>query len=83
MTTFAEYLNESVKIDFDTNKYQASHGKPPKGRGSWIFAEKGGRGSSNEIVAPGSMTYLEAKKWLKKKLSDEGVTGSFTVYVMP
>ena len=83
MTVRDEMFSESVKLTFETNKFVASHGREPKGRGRWIFAEKKGSGTGDEIEVPSTMTYQEAKKWVKKKLTDEGVSGSFTVMVLP
>lgn len=41
----------------ETTRYQASHGKTPKGRGLWLFET-----ASREAVAQHNGTYAEAKR---------------------
>lgn len=75
-----------LTIHFDNRYFENSHGKTPKGRGRWIFAEilhNGQTDDANMIEAPCTMTLGEAKKWLKSHLADQGVTGDFDVAVLP
>lgn len=74
-----QYLEEAVRID--TNEYQNSHGKTPKGRGSWIFAfdgEDDTKDSDKWFTANG--TYAEA---LKAAKAEGKKRGAKTIKVMP
>lgn len=49
---------------FDTREYEASHGRKPRGRGSWAFRV------DDDILAvfsPMNMTYTEAKRWVQEQ----------------
>lgn len=48
---------KNTKIEFNTRSYLLSHGRRPKGYGSWAFDLGGG-----PVFAPAS-TYTQAKKW--------------------
>jgi hypothetical protein len=50
-----------IAISFDTSEYRRSHGREPRGHGSWAFDL--GRGP--EFI-PGSCTYGEAKKRIRE-----------------
>lgn len=53
---------------FDTSKYEFSHAKQPRGRGSWgFFDEKG------ELHFAPYMTYAEAKRWARENLKGNAV----------
>lgn len=75
----------TLKIEFDTTGYEASHGHKPTGRGGWAFSEKRNPDvmTSDVIWAPNGLTLTEAKRWLKQKLQSEGVEGFFVVHVLP
>jgi hypothetical protein len=45
---------------FNTRPYETAHGKAPKGRGCWAFAPESNRDAV--YIAPGCLTYGEAKK---------------------
>lgn len=82
MKSFKQFrLEEAVR--FDTDSYVNSHGKKPKGTGSWMFASKTGKvdhKDETEVFSPkGSISFMDAKKqakvWAKKQKLD-------VVYVM-
>jgi hypothetical protein len=52
---------KNTKIEFNTRSYVMSHGREPRGYGSWAF-DLGGRGV---VFAPAS-TYTAAKKWARE-----------------
>ena len=45
MDTFKQYLAEAARVD--TDKFVASHGKKPSGRGLWLFDISGTQFSHN------------------------------------
>jgi hypothetical protein len=49
---------------FSTDEFEFSHGKKPKGRGTWCF---GASASDTEVFAPYNLTLGEAKKWFKSQ----------------
>lgn len=56
--------------EFHTNKFQAAHGKKPKGFGQWVFfqCDSGGRFDFDtaDMFETGSMSFSDAKKEVKK-----------------
>jgi len=63
-----------TKAIFRDNDYFKSHGKTPKGWGSWAFdlSVEYGDGEWGERPEPmfsPSMTYTDAKKWAKAEVS--------------
>jgi hypothetical protein len=71
----------NISVDFSTREFRFSHGKEPKGYGSWAF-EFEGRGP---VWAPTS-TYAEAKKWIKehiRSVAPAGFVGIVNVNVLP
>lgn len=69
----------SLTLYFSDRPYVSSHLKAPKGFGVWAFSEN--QRGHNPIFTP-AMTLTNAKKWLKNKLATEGVTGTYTVYIL-
>ncbi|MBR9837042.1 MAG: hypothetical protein GYB50_04010 [Rhodobacteraceae bacterium] len=71
-------------IEFDTSAYVSSHGRQPKGRGSWAFATDPDADSSEAIFSP-SMTYTDAKVWARAahRASGEISDDNSTLYVLP
>jgi hypothetical protein len=57
-TTMSEGTNMTTKIEFSTTEFSFSHGKEPRGYGSWAFEIPG---SMPVWFAPAS-TYADAKK---------------------
>lgn len=63
-----EFLNEAVRVE--TNRYERSHGKKPRGYGQWAFYfdDKGGE----PIFTPKAMSYSDAIKWAKGEAKKAG-----------
>lgn len=53
-----------VHVEFDTREYEFSHGKSPRGRGTWAFFPTRQCDVMDAMWSP-SMTYAEAKRWAK------------------
>lgn len=73
-----------LKLHFDNTPFVASHGRQPKGRGSWGFCNRPNPDMSKDHVwfSP-AMTLVEARKWFKETLKNIGVEGEHTVYILP
>ena len=75
------------RITFDTAAYEASHGKAPRGRGSWAFGTRRNADACNEDecwFSPGGMTLAEAKKWAKAEAARRfGAGAAGTLWVLP
>lgn len=52
-----------MSTEFDTNQFEWTYGYKPHGRGSWAFAVPGHK---DPVWVPGSVTYGDAKKWIKQ-----------------
>lgn len=50
----------SPTVRFSHSDYLSSHGRPPRGEGSWVFQFN--RGGTEPWWAPGVLTLTEAKK---------------------
>lgn len=63
-----EFLNEAVRVE--TNRYERSHGKKPRGYGQWAFYfdDRGG----DPIFTPKAMSYSDAVKWAKGEAKKAG-----------
>jgi hypothetical protein len=70
----SDFINEAVSVE--TNRYERSHGKKPRGTGQWAFyfTSTGGE----PIFVPKSMSYSDAVKWAKGEAKKAGET---TIYV--
>lgn len=53
---------------FHEEMYEYTHGKKPRGSGSWIFIAP----DKSLVRVPGMMTYSEAKRWLKQNAPMSG-----------
>lgn len=72
-----------MAIRFDSSRFVRSHGKEPKGSGTWAFEREASHGMAAEtFFAPSWMTFAEARSWAKKRVRAEGFQDA-TVYVMP
>jgi hypothetical protein len=70
-------------FDFNTNPFVRSHGRAPKGRGSWAFAVNH---ITNEPHFSPSMTYADAKTWIKNRVRPEvpgDFVGTVVIHVLP
>lgn len=75
-----------LNLDFSTREYVNSHGRAPKGRGRWAFAEilcSGKLDIDRAIFVPDTMTLSEAKRWVRLFLAAQEVTGDFTLAILP
>lgn len=73
----------NLNLRFNANEYVRSHGKNPRGRGIWAFAEVQTNGTGDPIFTPRSMTLTAAKTWFREYLKAQGVTGVFEIKVCP
>lgn len=70
-------------FEFSTSQFVLSHGRAPKGRGSWAFVV---REVSREPVFTPSMTYAEAKTWIKncvRPMVPAEFVGTVVIEVLP
>lgn len=56
-----------IKFYFYTGKFYNSHLREPKGRGSWAFEDD----YTEKTRFSPSMTYADAKKWIKAEIRKE------------
>jgi hypothetical protein len=55
-----------MPFTFITDEYEFSHGRTPRGRGSWAFSiHRNPDVMGNDILWSPSMTYADAKRWAK------------------
>ena len=67
-----------MAVRFETERYEFSHGKKPRGKGCWYFQFRNG----NEILAENASPYgsfTEAKAWARKRARE---LGAYTAVVM-
>ena len=71
-----------TKVEFNTREYEFSHGRTPRGRGSWAFFFDRSMPVDQAFWTPGSTTYAEAKKMARDEARRRfpGVT-AIEVYV--
>ena len=70
--------------DFNTSPWFASHGSPPRGRGSWAFSfVRDYHDVLTEVCFTPSMTYGEAKKWITGQAKRCGVPRGTMFFVQP
>ena len=69
-----------MAIEFNTREYVFSHGKTPRGRGSWAFFPSNAFVLDEAMWAPSSITYADAKRWVREDLKARNVTTA-TIYV--
>jgi hypothetical protein len=75
-----------LKVEFDTAPFERSHGRSPRGRGSWAFGLTPNPDVCNStecFFSPGGMTLAEARKWAREVVADIGATGHVTLFVLP
>lgn len=67
-------------MTFDTNEYELTHGRKPRGEGSWAFqfffthnvVVMGTNGRDVLEFAPGLLTYSAAKRWAIARAKELG-----------
>jgi hypothetical protein len=67
-------------MTFETLPYEMSHGRSPRGRGSWAFAPFHLRNDSAAAVFSPSMTFTEAKRWARQQ---QQLTAFQVIAVLP
>jgi hypothetical protein len=65
-------MNEAIR--FETGKFEASHGRKPKGAGNWAFTVNG-----KEVWVKGMKSYTDAKKQMSKDYKNDKNVFSITV----
>jgi hypothetical protein len=66
-------MTTTPRIVFDTTPFELSHGRSPRGRGSWCFCPFHLRNANdymNYTLFSPSMNYAEAKCWAKGKIAE-------------
>ena len=71
-----------MATEISTTKFQASHGKLPKGAGCWAFIVMAGRTELATFFVPGMMTFSDAKVWAKAKFNAD-FAGASHLEVVP
>ena len=59
-----------MSAQFTTATYEFAHGKKPRGTGCWAFvvhAASGKPGDVRMVFTPGSMSFTEAKRWVRQQ----------------
>ena len=66
----SEDARKRGKHEFNAQPYENAHGKAPRGRGSWGFipADADQHDVNSVVFAPGSLTYTDAKRWVRANL---------------
>lgn len=64
--TFESFLSEAINVN--PNKYIATHGKAPEGKGFWCFSIGG-----ESINTPSAMHYVDAIKWATQISKERGL----------
>ena len=78
-------------IDIDPSPFVRSHMRNPSGRGSWAFSlQPYPRDVCKDVVFTPSMTYADAKTWIKAWFREQQAAGKFpsdlpmvTLYAQP
>lgn len=63
------------QVTVDTSEYRFSHGREPKGRGSWAFSEK--RNPNYKEVKWYDGTYVQARRQAVTEAAANGITRIF------
>jgi hypothetical protein len=64
-------------INIDDSPFVRSHMKAPRGRGSWAFSINDANAPIADVVFTPSMTYADAKVWIKAWFRDQQAAGKF------
>jgi hypothetical protein len=62
-----------AKVQFNNDEFRRSHGKEPKGRGSWAFGNRPGADPCSDdqcVFSPGGMSLAEARRWVSKRVEE-------------
>lgn len=69
-----------MAVTFSTTCYENSHGRSPKGRGSWAFGATRNPEPQDIIWAPSLSTLTEAKKFAAAVAAERGID---SLHVLP
>lgn len=72
---------DPLVVEFDDTEYLFTHGKAPRGFGSWAFADSKNP-QPEEVLWFNQNTFTEAKKKMVAKLKEMGCFGHVTVFVL-
>lgn len=62
-----------MAIEIRTTRYEFSHGKAPRGKGSWAFIQEASHGHEEHLwFAPSNLTYREACAVIRKRVKASG-----------
>lgn len=70
-TALSPARQQRIPLEIDTLHYECQTGRSPRGRGSWAFCPFHKRNANDYLdftVFSPSMTFTEAKRWLKTKI---------------
>jgi len=74
---------EPLVVEFDDTAYIFTHGKAPRGYGSWAFSDnKNPKGDGSDVFWFNNNTLSQAKRKMVAKLREMGITGHVTVFVL-
>lgn len=71
----------NMKFEFDTTDYEFSHGKKPRGIGSWAFFPNRHMRIEDAVWSPGGLSYADAKKWFTQNQKANAAFHGGIVYV--
>lgn len=64
-------MSVAAKLDISTRRYELNYAKTPRGRGSWAFIVIDGSCNKEvETVFTPSLTYSDAKVWIRAYISE-------------
>ena len=67
-----------ITLDIDSAPFVRSHARNPSGRGSWAFSlQANPRDVCKDVVFAPSMTYSDAKVWVKAWFREQYAAGAF------
>lgn len=78
-----------MTIKIETRKYEASHGKQPRGEGSWgfIFSERvqfaNGHSDEERVVFSPTLPYRSACAWFRKYVREQVRYQDLVAHVAP
>jgi len=62
-------------LTVDTDEYEASHARRPRGRGRWLFRfGRNGAWLAEPEAAPLNSSYTEATQWARREARTHGYT---------
>lgn len=65
-----------MKYEFSTRRYEAAHGKSPRGRGWWAFEV-----ADKTMFVSGNITLTEAKKKIAAQVASLGYPAGTIIHI--